>query len=254
MAYACGRSAPSACDARRFGAQSDTCSTALDLFMELTDCTVDDPKFGWRIDGTLKGDIVGARVHPTEVRSAWSKTSVPHLIRPAPVAEAPGRTRTVCCSSGSSRSRWKVIAASTGCGYEPSARLCREAGLRTTQGTRVRLWLSGGSDSVASTSRGEQRGQQVHQDGLQIRAIGGCVGAGVLDEIGENPASRAPNPWRPVSRRPITRWAWRAGKYKRALGTSMPTQVTCSEVDAGGGNAEGPCRKSTRTVWSPCPR
>jgi hypothetical protein len=55
---------PHAYDAQRFGAQSAGCSTALDLFVELADCTVDDPKFGWSIDGTPEGDIVGTRVHP----------------------------------------------------------------------------------------------------------------------------------------------------------------------------------------------
>jgi hypothetical protein len=54
---------PHAYDAQRFGAQSAGCSTALELLMELADCTVDDPKFGWSIDGTIEGDIIGVRVH-----------------------------------------------------------------------------------------------------------------------------------------------------------------------------------------------
>lgn len=55
---------PHAYDAQRFDAQRAGCSTVLDLFVELADCTVNDPKFGWSIDGTIEGDIIGARVHP----------------------------------------------------------------------------------------------------------------------------------------------------------------------------------------------
>ena len=55
---------PHAYDAQRFDTQKAACSTVLDLFVELADCTVDDPPFGWSLDGTPEGDIVGARVHP----------------------------------------------------------------------------------------------------------------------------------------------------------------------------------------------
>lgn len=74
---------PHAFDAQRFGAQSDTCSTDLDLVTELTDCTVRDSEFERSIDGALESEIFSARVHPDRgsvslvenVRSALDPTS-----------------------------------------------------------------------------------------------------------------------------------------------------------------------------------
>jgi hypothetical protein len=51
-------------DAQRFADEVAKCSETIDICMLLEDCEVDEPYFGWSIDGTPDADFIGERVHP----------------------------------------------------------------------------------------------------------------------------------------------------------------------------------------------
>ena len=55
---------PSAFDARRFTAGLGRCRGDQEVCDLLEECEVDEPAFGWSIDGTSEGDIISNRRHP----------------------------------------------------------------------------------------------------------------------------------------------------------------------------------------------
>src|SRR3954469_17148548 len=55
---------PYAFDAEKFTAGVARCSGPGQIARLLLDCGVDEPSFDWSLDGTIRGDLVGARLDP----------------------------------------------------------------------------------------------------------------------------------------------------------------------------------------------